>query len=57
MTTFRGISLKAELITEIENLLKTHPIYKSPTEFISEAIRLRMEQIKKINPTEAKADG
>jgi len=45
-TGFRGISLKKELIEEIENFMKEHPErYKSTAEFVSEAVRLRIEEL------------
>jgi len=46
-TGFRGISLKADLIVEIEKLLEEMPSYRGVPEFVSEACRLRMEQLRK----------
>jgi len=46
-TGFRGISLKTELIEEIEKLLEKHVEYRGVPEFVSEAVRLRMEQLRK----------
>ena len=46
-TGFRGISLKTELIEEIEKLLETHGEYRGVPEFVSEACRLRMEQLRR----------
>lgn len=43
---FRGVSLKAELVTEVEELIKEFPRYRGVAEFVSEAIRLRMEQVR-----------
>jgi metal-responsive CopG/Arc/MetJ family transcriptional regulator len=43
---FRGVSLKAELLQEIEQFLKDFPSYRSVAEFISEASRLRMEVVR-----------
>lgn len=46
-TGFRGVSLKTELIEEIERVLEKHVEYRGVPEFISEAVRLRMEQLRK----------
>jgi len=46
-TGFRGVSLKTELIEEIERFLKEHVEYRGVPEFLSEAVRLRMEQLRK----------
>ena len=45
---FRGVSLQKELIEAVENYLKNNPDapYRSVAEFISEAVRLRLEQLK-----------
>jgi metal-responsive CopG/Arc/MetJ family transcriptional regulator len=42
---FRGVSLKSDLVGEVETFIREHPAYRSVSEFVSEAIRLRMEQI------------
>lgn len=47
-TGFRGISLKTELVNEIEEFIKGKS-YKSVSDFVHEATRWRMEEIKKIN--------
>lgn len=44
---FRGVSLKGNLVGEVENFIEEFPAYKSVAEFVSEAIRLRMEEIRK----------
>jgi len=46
-TGFRGISLKTELVNEVEQLLKDYPAYRGVPEFVSEAVRLRMEDLRK----------
>ena len=46
-TGFRGVSLKAELVGEVEQLIKELPGYRGVAEFVSEAVRLRMEQLRK----------
>jgi Arc/MetJ-type ribon-helix-helix transcriptional regulator len=44
---FRGVSLKAEVVSEIEKFIEENPTYRSVAEFVSEAVRLRMEQVRK----------
>ena len=46
---FRGISLKKEIIEDIEKFLKEHPErgYKSIAEFVAESIRYRIDDLKK----------
>jgi hypothetical protein len=45
---FRGVSLKSELLSEVERFIVEHPEYRGAAEFVSEAIRLRMEELRKI---------
>lgn len=47
---FRGISIKKELIDAIEKFIESHPDrgYKSVAEFVAEAIRLRIDELKKL---------
>jgi Arc/MetJ-type ribon-helix-helix transcriptional regulator len=51
MGTFRGVSLQSSLVTEIEETIKEIPYYRSVAEFVSEAVRLRLETVK-ANPRE-----
>jgi len=44
---FRGVSLKADVVDAIEKFIEEHPTYRSVAEFVSEAVRLRMEQVRK----------
>jgi hypothetical protein len=44
---FRGVSLKSELLTEVERFITEHPEYRGAAEFVSEAIRLRIEELRK----------
>ena len=44
---FRGVSLKADVVSEIESFIKEFTMYRSVAEFVSEACRLRMEQVRK----------
>lgn len=45
----RGISFKKELIDDIEKFINTHPEsgYKSVTNLVDEAVRLRIQELKK----------
>ena len=43
---FRGVSLKKELVDEVEALLKKRKRWRSITDFVSEAVRLRLEDLK-----------
>jgi metal-responsive CopG/Arc/MetJ family transcriptional regulator len=42
---FRKISIHAELIDRVERLLRQNKGYRSIAEFISEAVRLRIEEV------------
>jgi Arc/MetJ-type ribon-helix-helix transcriptional regulator len=44
---FRGISLRKDLIDEIETFIESFGRYKSVTDFITEATRLRLEELQK----------
>jgi Arc/MetJ-type ribon-helix-helix transcriptional regulator len=44
---YRGVSLKEELFERVERLIRKLGTYKSVTEFISEATRLRLETLEK----------
>ena len=44
---FRGISLRKDLIDEVEHFIKSFGRYKSVTDFITEATRLRLEELQK----------
>jgi len=48
---FRGVSLKRELVEQVEEFIKENPQYKNIADFVHEAVRVRMEDIKKITPT------
>jgi len=50
MGGFRGVSLQASLVTEIEAMIEQTKHYKSVAEFVSEAVRLRLETLRK-NPS------
>ena len=45
---FRGVSLKRELVEEIEQFIRDFPRYKNKADFVHEAVRIRMEQIRQV---------
>ena len=44
---FRGISLRKDLVDEVEKFLQSFGRYKSVTDFVTEATRLRLEELQK----------
>ena len=44
---FRGISLKRELVDDVQNFINEHPTigYKNVAEFVSDAVRRRKEDL------------
>lgn len=44
---FRGVSLRKDLIDEIEKFIESFGRYKSVTDFVTEATRLRLEELQK----------
>jgi len=44
---FRKISLQEQLVTSIEKVMEKTGTYRSIAEFVSEAVRLRIEDIEK----------
>jgi len=44
---FRGVSLKRELVEEVENFVHNYPQYKSIADFVHEAVRIRMEEVRR----------
>ena len=46
---FRGISLKTEIINDIEKFIKEHPErgYKSKADFITDAVRCRIDELRR----------
>lgn len=44
---YRGVSLKRELVDEVERFVKENPSYKGIADFVHEAVRVRMEEIRK----------
>ena len=51
-TGFRGTSLKSGLVADIERFIADHPEagYKSVSDFVQEAVRVRMQEVKKLLP-------
>lgn len=47
---YRSVKIPEELVVEIENIIKTRGelSYKSKSEFVKDAVRRRLEEIKKI---------
>ena len=48
--------MKRVLVEEIEEFIKTHPAYKSKADFCHEALRLRLEELRKLNASTSKGD-
>jgi hypothetical protein len=44
---FRGVSLNRNLVSEIEKFIQDYPEYKSIADFVHEATRVRMEEVRK----------
>lgn len=44
---FRGISLRKDLVDEVEKFIESFGRYKSVTDFVTEATRLRLEELQK----------
>jgi len=44
---FRGISINATVFNAVEEFIQENKRYRSVTEFIVEAVRLRLEEMKK----------
>jgi Arc/MetJ-type ribon-helix-helix transcriptional regulator len=44
---FRGISLRKDLVDEVEKFIQSFGRYKSITDFVAEATRLRLEELQK----------
>lgn len=49
---YRGVTLKDELIGRVERLIRRVGTYHSIAEFVSEAVRLRLEVVEKQCKTE-----
>ena len=49
---YRGVSLKEELVDRVEQLIRRLGTYKTIAEFVSEAVRLRLETVEKMHKEE-----
>lgn len=47
---FRGVSLKRGLVGEVEKVVAENKEYKNISDFIHEAVRLRLQEVRKNNP-------
>jgi len=53
MPNYRSISIQDELVQQVERLIRRLGTYRSIAEFVSEAVRLRLEALEK----QQKAEG
>jgi len=53
MPNYRSISIQDELVQQVERLISRLGTYRSIAEFVSEAVRLRLEALEK----QQKAEG
>ena len=54
MRNYRSVSIHEELVKRVKQLIRRLGTYRSVTEFISEAVRLRLEALEKqLKPEEA----
>lgn len=51
---FRSVSIKTELVKEVEEFISDSGRYRSVAEFFSEAARLRLEELQKEAAPDAK---
>ena len=49
---YRGVSLSDELIQRVEQLIRRLGTYRTIAEFVSEAVRLRLEVAEKLQKVE-----
>lgn len=49
---FKSVSLKADLVRAVESFIHAHTSYRSVAEFIAEAARLRLEEIRRSEQNE-----
>jgi Arc/MetJ-type ribon-helix-helix transcriptional regulator len=45
--SFRGVSLKRDLVEQVEAFIKEYREYKSVADFVHEAVRVRMQEVRK----------
>ena len=53
---YRSVSIREELLERVEKLIRRVKTYHSISEFISEAVRLRVEAIEKQEKAKEEAD-
>jgi len=53
---YRSVSIREELLERVEKLIRRVKTYHSISEFISEAVRLRVEAIEKQEKAKGEAD-
>ena len=49
---YRGVSLSDDLIQRVEQLIRRLGTYRTIAEFVSEAVRLRLEAVEKLQKAE-----
>jgi Arc/MetJ-type ribon-helix-helix transcriptional regulator len=49
---YRGVSLSDDLIQRVERLIRRLGTYRTIAEFVSEAVRLRLEAVEKLQKAE-----
>lgn len=52
MGNYKGISLREELVDRVKTIIQKLGTYHSVAEFVSEAVRLRIEALEKHNKLE-----
>ena len=52
MGNYKGISLREELVDRVKTIIQKLGTYHSVAEFVSEAVRLRIEALEKQNKLE-----
>ena len=52
MRNYRSVSIHEELVQQVKQLINRLGTYRSITEFISEAVRLRLEALEKTQKAE-----
>jgi len=50
---FRGVSLNTYVISDVEHFIAKNPKYRSISDFVTEAVRIRLDHLKKSQQTGA----
>jgi len=53
---YKGVSLKEELVKRVKAVIRKFGTYHSVAEFVSEAVRLRLEAVEKQHTTEEEGE-